>query len=187
MTHKRKTEKGWIHTSGKVELWVVDHRGSGLHHIQFFLKNPSKFGVTEEEILSVASQKEIDMLIAGKDLFTLTDQPDAGPAKKRLMLLMMKKGWCNVFIDGCGVHSSIRGHTIQDVHKVAKIIDKERSGWTEGIELLEIELWSGENETGVKKFDNKYDINTWIKSSSPEYENIGERRTDTGKTMARFR
>lgn len=186
-------EKGWAHKSGKIIVW----KGMKPFHIQYIVKNLSKFGLKEKEVL--------DVLEARMDSF---DSPDPREdAKKHLQELIagtpydrdpsieylaMKKGWCRVVL---GKFSSIGGYDIKTIHQVAIQIDKKKD-WTKGIKSLE--LWEyGESNGSIKKgnhattkmagsLDNAYDIGIWVKRGG-DPDRIGSGRSEIGRTLAQFR
>lgn len=132
------------------------------------MENPNEFGISKEKIRGIQKEVYEDLL--------------------KIKWLIMKRGWCRVAL---GEYSSIHGTGLKKIHKVAKILSMERPAWIQRLRQLDICEINEKNllDDGIvlKSFDNRYDIDIWIKSSSPEYENIGKRRTDIGKTMARFR
>ena len=191
----RGDEKGWAHKSGKIIVW----KGMKPFHIQYIVKNLSKFGLKEKEVLDVLearfdssfgspdpkedAKKYLQELIAGTPY-------DRDPS---IEYLAMKKGWCRVVL---GKFSSIGGYNIQTIHQVAKQIDKKK-GWTKGIKSLE--LWEyGESNGSIKKgnvattkmagsLDNAYDIGIWADGGNADPQNVGRGRTEIGRTMAQFR
>ena len=189
-----RDEKGWAHKSGKIIVW----KGMKPYHIQYIVKNLSKFGLKEKEVLDVLearfdsmdspdpredAEKHLEQLIAGYPI-----DRDA-----TIEYLAMKKGWCRVVL---GNYASIGGYDIRTIHQVAKQIDKKKN-WTKGIKSLE--LWEyGESNGSIKKgnrvghklvgtLDNSYDVGLWVDGGSADPQNVGRGRTEIGRTMAQFR
>ena len=189
------TEKGWVHKSGKIIVW----KGWKPYHVQYIVKNLSKFGLKEKEVLDVLearfdssfgapkpkeeAKKHLEQLIAGHPI-----DRDA-----TIEYLAMKKGWCRVVL---GKYASIGGNDIRTIHQVAKQIDKKKE-WTKGIKSLE--LWEyGEGQGSIKKgnqathnlagsLDNAYDVSLWVDGKSADPKKVGQGRTEIGRTMAQFR
>jgi len=189
-----RDEKGWAHKSGKLILW----KGMKPYHVQYIVKNLSKFGLKEKEVLDVLearmdsfgapnpkedAKKHLEQLIAGTPI-------DRDPT---IEYLAMKRGWCRVVL---GKFASIGGYDIRTIHQVAKQIDKKKD-WTTGIKSLE--LWEyGESNGSIKKgnqattkmagsLDNSYDVGLWVDGKSADPSNVGKGRTEIGRTMAQFR
>jgi len=187
-------EKGWAHKSGKVILW----KGMKPYHVQYIVKNLSKFGLKEKEVLDVLKARfdEMSSPEPRKDAEKHLEQLIAGTPIDRdatIEYLAMKKGWCRVVL---GNYASIGGYDIRTIHQVAKQIDKKKD-WTKGIKSLE--LWEYDESNGsIKKgnrvstklvgsLDNSYDVGLWVDGGSADPSNIGKGRTEIGRTMAQFR
>ena len=187
-------EKGWAHKSGKVILW----KGMKPYHVQYIVKNLSKFGLKEKEVLDVLEARfdSMDSPDPRKDAESHLEQLIAGTPIDRdstIEYLAMKKGWCRVVL---GKFASIGGYDIRTIHQVAKQIDKKKD-WTTGIKSLE--LWEyGESNGSIKKgnqattkmagsLDNAYDVGLWVDGKSADPKNVGRGRTEIGRTMAQFR
>jgi len=190
-----RDEKGFVHKSGKIIVW----KGMKPYHVQYIVKNLSKFGIREKEVLDVLEARFDSSFGAPnpkKEAKEYLEQLIAGTPYDRdssIEYLAMKKGWCRVVL---GKYASIGGYDIQTIHQVAKQIDKKKD-WTKGIKSLE--LWEyGEGQGSIKsgelattklagRLDNAYDVGLWVDGGSADPQNVGRGRTEIGRTMAQFR
>ena len=179
---KMPRSKGWIHKSGKWNIWPHS-KNLRPYHVEGVVKDPKKYGLTEKKIKEIIAkginlqsvavqqpaQRVYDALLAGRD-----------DVNKAIYQYLFSKGWVKVVLGG-GMHS-LEG-LLKNNHKVAKLIDKkygEKSLFPKHYDFMEI---SDEHDRQQFDINNIYDWGEYLKTGKEP----GKGRTEIGSTMAQFR